>query len=234
METNKIDFVPQENGSQVTEAIRAWLVVETAGRLKPGHSERTLAAYEGGYASFDVGGYVVDPYGGPREVDTAASISVVWNGTWSSGNHFEDPDGSWWTKSAPTLQVSSDGRPSAPSKVARLRLDVQAWAVDLAERFDATFAETWHWSRVSTQAERNAYAAKVLADMLATASRIVVAEAIKAAIHSTCRGMRVNDERVIAAPDAASAGVSEVALERKEYLVTVHPSPHRMRFQRTK
>ena len=209
-----VDHVPTENNHEVAVKVREWLADNVTPFVTPKKYPVDLLAYEGGYIYLELGGYVIDPYNAERQVNVEATFNVA---TEHGDGPYEDPDGTMWYTSTIFAQVNWGSGGGNRSRVAQLRSELIGTAAMLARRFDADFAGVKIWSKGPTRAERKESARK----LLVAATQCNVEEAIREAIHTTCRGMRVGTSRTLTSPPKAVHGDYKVALENKEYKVTV-------------
>lgn len=220
----EIDFTPTENLAAITDQLARWLQADPApvnpNTVKDIEEFRATGELRNLYLK--LGGYVTSPVDPTRQESVEATVDIdVYT---RNAETYTDPQGDLWE--AYTVQA----RPNWPSyggsqgaKLGRLRADMVDEAVSLAERFDERFKDTMVWVRLMTKAEQEAQARRWQED----ATRIKLAQAIKEAIHTTCRGMRVAHERWIEAPEGSLVGRYDIILEHKEYVATVMPDTSR-------
>ena len=205
-----IDFIPAPDQQLKghAERVKAWLLANV-----PFMNERAaldVAQYEGGRLSLNLFGYLPCPGYERGEVQCETTLTLGFDEDFSE--RFEDPNGDWWTRKRMVASASwySGGLRSVP---ARIRLDCITKTVELAEAFDAAFGADYIWTPGPTKAERQQRALEWKRD----ATKLKIASAISEAIHSTCRGMRVTNERFITCPPDCLDGEYVIELERKEY-----------------
>jgi hypothetical protein len=220
---HRIDYVPVENASQVTDDIIAFLQENCTGclRLKDPHALERFSVSNNTY--LELGGRELNPLESGREINVECTIHIHEKPT--TDDMVEDPNGDMWFYHSMSAGVSWPAYCAAPSQIARLRGDLISATCHLSERFDLQFAKIVIWTRGQTRAEREAEELRVRRN----ATQLHVAFAIKDAIHSSCRGMRVGDERTLSAPVVILGiveGDYDVALEKKEYRVCVFKPQH--------
>ena len=208
-----IDFVPTENNCVVAQRVRDWILANAfMGLGDDDRNLRALEAYEGGHLNLTIGGYVRHPTMPGKRLRVDASFNVA-----SHSQHrldsVIDPEGNMWYRHTFVAEVSWGGEGSMPSPVARLRAQVASAAAELAERFDAEFGGTIIWSKGMSKAELEAQSLRWRTD----ATKLKIVSAISEAIHSTCRGMRVTNERFITRPPDCVDGEYVIELENKTY-----------------
>lgn len=236
---SSIDHVPSENGPAFAQQVREWIRTNAGAVLKENHGSRNLDDYDGGHLHLELGGYVADPYREGKQANVEASFSI---GSRLEGRLEDviDPEGTVWHRHTCHADANWPSYGSQGSRMARLRANIVDVVTSLAERFDAELGTTVVWTKGTTKAERDRIALNHRTD----ATRLVVAASIKEAIHTTCRGMRVLDDRTVDAPELVSGIVTgdyDVVIEKKEYRASVYVpqgGPHegvpRMNFRRTK
>ena len=203
-----IDFVPEPNLLAHAYRVRDWLQARLPFLTE--RSARDLEQYEGGRMSLNLFGYLPCEGVDRGELQCETTLSISYDDDFL--DRFEDPNGDWWTRKR---LVAGAGWYSGglPTRAARVRLDCIVKTVELAEAFDAAFAEDYIWSRGPTKAERDQRALEWKRD----ATKLKIAEAIRTAIHSNCKFMRVGDEKFITCPPDCQDGEYVIELERKEY-----------------
>lgn len=233
--TRNIDFIPTDNRDEVFGAVRQWFKDNAFMALSEG-AARDLEDERFSYLSLDLGGYVPTRGDNRRVTREPVQTSVYVTSDSFEDVRFIDPEGSEWRRHVFTAKASWSSSSSSETWLSRQRASLIDATVTLAEIFNAAFAERFIWGRVSTKHEREATQKKHMADT----TRLVVARQIQSAIHTTCRGMRVDNERTIPfeASESTLAGTYEVALENKEYRAEVFQlirnSEWRLSFRRTK
>lgn len=209
----KIDFVPTENVLEIAHRISTWLKANASEVLRKDRSGLSrLNEYEGGHLYLELGGYVPNPEAPGKEASVETSFTVA-SGAAESLEPVEDPEGTYWYRRSYRAEVNWPSYGSQGAQLARLRAASIAAAVDLADKFDAEFKDAVVWSRGMTKAERDEWALKHRKD----ATRLKLLDAIKTAIHTNCKFMRVGDERFITCPPNCVDGEYVVELENKAY-----------------
>ena len=232
-----IDHIPTENAADHARRVKEWLTAHASALVKPGYCVDRLQKYEGGHLYLELGGYVPNPEQPDKLTNVEASFNIDW--VRNDEGPFVDPEGTYWYYMTCRAEVNWASHGSTGHRLARLRAKMISDAIDLAEQFDAAFAEEKVWSKGMTKAEREACALKHQQD----ASKIKVAAHVKGAIHTSCRLMKVGTERFISLPSPEEGlpileGTYAVEVENKEYHVEVRGegyAPHiRFYFKRTK
>lgn len=228
-----IDFVPTENNDQVSAEVRDWICANAFMGLQDG-CIRNLTGYAGDNLYLTLGGYVRNPHDPKRQAGVEASFSVHVRHVDDDndalpGAVIEDPEGTRWHVFMLEALVGWPSWGTTPTRLARMRVDMIDAAMQLGEMFNERFKDTRIWVRGLTKAAREEWRAKVQAN----ATRIKVAAAIKTAIHTTCRGMRVKTQMFVPIPEGWVEGTYQVALENKEYDATVN-AHQQLVFTRTK
>jgi hypothetical protein len=231
-----ISFVPTDNCDEVAHRIRDWVMGHAFMGLKT-NAMRYLEGYTGGHLNLELGGYVQNPERPERQATVETSFTVTTHVD-ERLDPVEDPEGTVWHRSTFHAEANWPSYGSHGSRLSRYRADLIAVTVTLAEMFDAEFAGITVWSKGMTRAEREETHAKWARD----ATQIKAASHIKDAIHTSCRLMRVGDERFIPLPDGEfvmQPGKYEVCVENKTYRAEVRSAEQtpnanrRFQFRRT-
>ncbi len=222
----KVEFVPSlAVNDDIVVRLRGWLIENTDGLIKSEYYRREIERYAGGVLHLEFSDYVGNAHVGAVFHINDERLPVV-----------EDPEGTWWTSHSINAEVSIPGYASARAPLAERRLSMYRDAVELAKRFDAEFGDVRLWARHSTKAERDA-AAKAFAEaVIADTAQLKLGTAIREAIHTTCKHMRIGHDRYINAPDGVLPGTYTVEVESKTYFVDVYKNRvdrSTMHFRRT-
>lgn len=223
-----LDFIPVENNDQVSAEVRDWICTNAFMGLQDGYV-RYLTGYAGDNLYLTLGGYVQNPLDPKRQACVEATFSV--HVLHDEGNELvmEDPQGTHWSVFRLESQVGWPSFGSTPARLARMRVDMIDAAVQLGELFDARFKDTRIWVKGMTKQAREEWTLRLQKD----ATRAKVHAAIKTAIHTTCRGMRVGTQMWVEIPEGWVQGPYEAALENKVY--DAYVNAHRqLTFKRTK
>ena len=219
-----IDHVPTANALQVAIAVREWFKANAFMALKDSnYAARQLEDYEGGHLTVELGGYVRDPDDAKRQLNIESTVTVG-SGYDQRLDDVIDPEGTVWHRHGFRVTVGWNGGCGCGVKGARMMATMADVTVTLAERFNEAFGDAVVWTKGLSQADRDAAALKLRRDT----TQLAVASFIKESIHTTCRGMRVGDERTLTAPEVTLGmlqGDYEVALEKKEYRASVFTAP---------
>lgn len=220
MEPNikQIGHVPTENCEQVSAEVRDWICANAFMGLQDSHQIRNLTGYSGDNLYLTLGGYVTNPHDPKRQAAIEASFSVhvrhVDSDDLVPDSLIEDPEGTRWSVYTLEAQVGWPSWGTTAPKLARMRVDMIDVTMQLAEMFNERFKDARIWVRGMTKAARDEWWAGVQKD----STRIKVHAAIKQAIHTTCRGMRVRTQMFVPiTEDGWVVGPYQVALENKEY-----------------
>ena len=212
----QLDFVPQENMELVSAQVREWIRDNAFMAL----SERALNDLEKRSVdglSLTLGGYVVDPNNPKRRVsmETSFSVSVL-----PKDEEFdlEDPEATWWNAYVLRARMQLLQHDSEFAALTRMRVSMINATLQLIEAFDERFKDTLIWERRLTKQQRDEWALNLQRD----ATRVKLFNAVKDAIHTTCRGMRVGSQNWFRAPDGCKDGDYELVVERKSYRINVN------------
>jgi hypothetical protein len=229
LQVKVLDFTPQENSEQVSAQVREWICANAFMGLQDGSQIHNLMAYAGAHLYLTLGGYVRNPLDPKRSVCVEATFNVQVRHDEDDELVTEDPEGTRWSVFRLESQVNWPSFGSTPVRLARMRVDMIDAAVQLGEMFDAQFRDTRIWVKGMTKQEREERALNLQKDV----TRTKVHAAIKAAIHTTCRGMRVGSQMWVEIPDGWVQGPYKAALENKEYDAYVN-AYRQLIFARTK
>lgn len=213
----KLDFVPSDNAEAIVVEMKAWLMENVSGLMRPGSFRSKISEYSGGYLRLELGGPVADPGSRSGESDVSASFIIDAKIMRLS----EDPDESRWCSDVYMASVSIPGYDAAGRRLARLRAELYMSVVELAARFDKAFENNRAWVRLSTKAQRDAVTKAFNERIMADTARLKLSQAVKDAIHTTCKRMRVGDERYVTPPDGVLPGTYDVDVEKKTYAVEI-------------
>lgn len=232
----QLTFIPEENYDATCVEVREWIKANAFMAINDRPwNVHALERFSGGHISLDLGDYMVDPDNPSRRADigTQFDFSVGDSGRTT----YVDPEGTTWYKYCvhATLNFGSSSSTTGV-RVLRQHVNMIEGTMQLLERFMARFTGVEVWVRGEAKADREARLAKAEAARKALVSQQAVEAAIKEAIHTTCRGMRVGSDRFISKPAESLDGESEVELENKTYKVSVGCGIHGnlMHFERIK
>lgn len=222
MKPERIDFIPSTSQQMEAHAARVKDWLEQHLSFVNEHSAARLAAWQGGHISLSLYGYL-QCEGDDLPCETTLNI----NFDTSTQESFEDPNGDGWTRER-LVAIAGWSSGWLRSVPARVKLDCIVKTVELAEAFDAAFGKDYFWIRGMTKAQRDQHAI----DMQRDVTRLKAAAHIKEVIRTTCRLMRVGDERFISAPEGdLLPGDYEVEVANKTYGVTIRDESALSRFQ---
>lgn len=224
METNrdieKLGFVPSENHDLVVADVRAWLTEHVLPHVAVGDmTRRELVTYEGGYLYITLGGRVPHPTKPEVTIDAEATLCIS---SRDQHDRVEDEDGTWWYRTGITATVNWPSYGSSQPGLAVRRAEVISLASRLACEFEDAFGDVFIWSRGPTKAERDERAAALEAqralDFCVSRARV----AIRKAIHTTHKRMRVGSDGFIGPFGIKESHRFTVEVEKKEYEVVVY------------
>ena len=222
METREtIPFTPTENYDSMRQEMREWLQANLWLLLQPIYQER-LSNKEGGSFYLDLGGYFPHPTWPGKELHVEAALTVD-SPMEDHLDPVDDPDGTTWYRNTLRARVNWPSCGAMDVPVARMRAHIIELVLDAAERFNQRFAGRVIWTKGMTKVEK----AKIHAEGLKRQTHSALVTAVKAAIHTTCRGMRVESEREIGTPklqsgERAVPGSYVLELENKSYVAIVY------------
>lgn len=220
-----IDFVPTENEDELGQQVGRWVLANAFMGLNPARGDYShLADGIGRSAYLELGGYVRNPLHPNLNMSAGADVSF----RLETQDLVIDPEGTYWRPGNYQCLVNWSSYGSSLFQIARVRAQFIEAGVQLAERFNDAFADKVVWHKVMTAQQH----AERQAKNLRTKCWNAVIVAIKEAIHTTCRRMRVGDDRYITRQDWWVKGTYPIALENKEYEAEV--LEHGLHFKRTK
>ncbi len=240
----KLGFVPSNNLDEVSLAVREWLVEHVLPHVTSNKCQRDeIMAYDGGYLNVQLGGDFPHPQNPGVTFNAEASLNVQPHTRLARFelDTVEDPDGTRWYRSRVSCTVGwpSYSNDRNTSSIATIRANVIMTAARLATEFEQAFGNVIVWQRGPTIAERLARQEALTAQRLLDDRIAKAREAIRRAIHSTYKRMRVGSDGIIGNSFGQQVCKFSIDLENKTYDVSVYdacdPSdPISLMFTRTK
>lgn len=198
-----IDFVPEENVELLQEQTADWILANGFMGMTE-YAACSLQQLHMGSLVF--GGRVVVPDGTTIEAYAVLSVDM-----WPSfkSDRVEDPQGTWWNRNRPRVQVQVQNTSECSPAASRRRIAILEAVTELAERLERHLEGVYLWRRGSTRAEREAAAA---AQRMTDMRRLVAG-----AVALECAGMRVGSEKTGVTPPGVDKGTYDVDRADKAY-----------------